>query len=68
MDAFVYETPTKVYFGKDEEQKVGSLVAAFHPNRVLLHYGGHSAEASGLLDRVRTSLRDAGVSFVWFNR
>ncbi len=64
MDAFVYETPTKVYFGKDEEQKVGSLVAAFHPNRVLLHYGGHSAEASGLLDRVRTSLRDAGVSFV----
>ena len=29
MNNFIYETPTKVYFGKDEELKVGKLVADF---------------------------------------
>lgn len=64
MDNFIYETPTKVYFGKGEETRVGKLTAAFSPKKVLLHYGGHSAEASGLLDRVRASLRVEGIDFV----
>ena len=38
MNNFVYETPTKVYFGKGEEEKVGKLVAEFQPKKVLLHY------------------------------
>lgn len=63
MDNFIYETPTKVYFGRDEELKVGKLVAAFHPNKVLLHYGGQSAEKSGLLERIRNCLREENVSF-----
>lgn len=64
MKNFVYETPTKVYFGKDEELKVGSLIAAYEPKKVLIHYGGKSAKASGLLDRVKKSLEDAGLSYV----
>lgn len=64
MDNFIYETPTKVYFGKDEEFKVGKLVADFKPNKVLIHYGGKSAKASGLLDRVKKSLSDEGVEYV----
>ena len=64
MQNFIYETPTKVWFGKNEEKRVGELTAAFHPKKVLLHYGSRSAEASGLLDRVRASLREAGLSFV----
>ncbi|MCF0141296.1 MAG: iron-containing alcohol dehydrogenase, partial [Mogibacterium sp.] len=64
MNNFIYETPTKVYFGKDEELKVGERVAAFNPKKVLVHYGGKSAKASGLLDRVLKSLDDAGVSYV----
>ena len=40
MNNFVYDTPTKVYFGKDEELKVGKLVAAFNVKKVLIHYGG----------------------------
>ena len=31
MNNFIYETPTKVYFGKDEELKVGKIIAEFHP-------------------------------------
>lgn len=64
MDNFIYETPTKVYFGKDEERKVGKLVAAFSPKKVLLHYGGSSAQKSGLLDRVRNCLRAENISFI----
>ena len=33
MNNFIYETPTKVYFGKDEELKVGKIIAEFHPFR-----------------------------------
>ena len=37
MYNFIYETPTKVYFGKDEESKVGKIVAQYAPKKVLLH-------------------------------
>lgn len=64
MNNFIYETPTKVYFGKGEEEKVGKLTAAFAPKKVLLHYGGRSAKASGLLDRVKASLEAEGIAYV----
>ncbi len=66
MDNFVYETPTKVYFGKGEELKVGKLVAAYQPKKVLLHYGGSSAEKSGLLNTVRECLKQEGLEWVEF--
>lgn len=64
MYNFIYETPTKVYFGRDEEKRVGQLVAAFQPHKVLLHYGGQSAKKSGLLDRVKQSLEAEGLDYV----
>lgn len=64
MNNFIYETPTKVYFGKDEEYKVGKIVAEYHPKKVLLHYGGKSAKESGLLDRVKKCLADENIDFV----
>ena len=64
MKNFIYETPTKVYFGKGEEQKVGRLVAQYRPKKVLHHYGGKSAEESGLLSVVRKSLSDENIPFV----
>ena len=39
MQNFIYETPTKVYFGRNEELKVGKIVKEFNPKKVLLHYG-----------------------------
>ena len=64
MDNFIYETPTKVYFGRNEELKVGKLVAEYNPQKVLIHYGGQSAEKSGLLDRVRQAMEQEGISYV----
>ena len=64
MENFVYETPTKVYFGKGEEDKVGELIKEYNPKKVLVHFGGGSARKSGLLDRVERSLTTSGLSYV----
>ncbi|MGN1148777.1 MAG: iron-containing alcohol dehydrogenase [Lachnospiraceae bacterium] len=64
MNNFIYETPTKVYFGKDEELKVGKIIAEYHPRKVLIHYGGKSAKESGLLDRVKKCLADEKINYV----
>lgn len=64
MENFIYETPTKVYFGRGEELKVGKIISEYNPKKVLLHYGGRSAQASGLLDKVRKCLEAEHISFV----
>ena len=64
MKSFVYYTPTEVVFGKGSESKVGNLVKQFGGKKVLLHYGGKSAERSGLLDRVCGALDAEGVKYV----
>ena len=64
MANFTYFTPTKVVFGKDTADEAGALVRDFGGTRVLLHFGGKSAEKSGLLDRVKASLDDAGIYHV----
>lgn len=35
MNNFIYDTPTKVYFGKDEELKIGKIISEYHPSKVL---------------------------------
>lgn len=64
MKSFIYYTPTEVVFGKGSESKVGNLVKQFGGKKVLLHYGGKSAERSGLLDRVCGALDAEGVKYV----
>lgn len=63
MNNFLYETPTKVYFGKDEELKVGKLIAAYRPKKVLIHYGMRSAVKSGLIDRVKGCLDEVNIPY-----
>ena len=64
MFDFTYYTPTKVVFGKDKESETGALVKSFGGSKVLLHYGSGSVIRSGLLDRVKASLDEAGVGYV----
>ena len=63
MENFSFYSPTKFVFGKETEGKCGALVKEFGGSNVLIHYGGGSVKRSGLLDRVKTSLTDAGVQF-----
>lgn len=64
MENFEFISPTRFIFGKEAEEKVGEKLAESGAAKVLLHYGGHSAEKSGLLDRVRQSLALADIEFV----
>ncbi len=61
---FTYYSPTLIEFGRDTQHKVGELTKRFGGSKVLLHYGGKSAESSGLLDQVRKSLNSVGIEFV----
>lgn len=63
MENFTYFTPTKVIFGPKQENQVGALLKEFGAEKVLIHYGGESAQKSGLLDRVKASVHAAGISF-----
>jgi len=60
---FEYVCPTKIIFGKGKENEVGNIVKQYG-KKILLHYGGGSVIRSGLLDRVKTSLKDAGIDFI----
>lgn len=64
MESFIYETPTKVYFGKGEEQKVGEIIAGYGATKVLVHYGSQSAVKSGLIDLVKEKLNEQGIAYV----
>lgn len=64
MENFIYSTPTMVYFGKGEELNVGKIVKGYNPSKVLIHYGGKSALASGLIDKVRQALSAEGIAYV----
>ena len=63
MQNFNFYTPTRVVFGKDVETQIGELVKARGAHKILIHYGGKSAERSGLLDRIRQSLKEAGIGY-----
>ncbi len=61
---FEFCSPTRFIFGKNTEAKAGEMVRKFDGTKVLIHYGGGSVIRSGLLDRVKKSLEQEGISYV----
>lgn len=64
MNNFTFYSPTYFAFGREMEKEAGNLVKRFGGTKVLIHFGGGSVVRSGLLDRVKASLEEAGVSYV----
>lgn len=64
MFDFEYYAPTKVAFGRESLRKLASYIAEQKCKKVLLHFGGGSAERSGVLAICRSALREAEVSWV----
>lgn len=63
MKDFKYYAPTEVVFGRESEKEIGRLVRKQGASKVLVHFGGRSAEKSGLLEHVRSQLNEARVPF-----
>ncbi len=61
MEKFVYHAPTEIVFGRDTELKTAELVKKYGGTKVFIVYGGSSAVKSGLLDRVKGCLDEAGI-------
>ena len=64
MKDFNYYAPTEVVFGEKSEEQVAALVKKYGGTKVLVHYGGKSAERSGLLDKICGLLDEGGVAYV----
>lgn len=63
MRNFEYYTPTKVFFGKGVEDKLGTTIKELGYKKVLLHYGSGSVKKSGLYDKIVKNLEEAGISY-----
>ncbi len=64
MNNFTFYTPTKIYFGKGEELKVGTIIKEYGATKVLIHYGKGSVKKTGLLDTVKKCLDDENIPYV----
>ena len=63
MNNFVFYSPTEFVFGKATEMQVGALAQKHGARKVMIVYGGGSVVRSGLLDRVKQSLQEAGIEY-----
>jgi alcohol dehydrogenase len=63
MENFNFQCGTKLIFGKDTESLVGEETKKYG-KKVLLHYGSGSIKKTGLYDKVTSSLKKSGVSFI----
>ena len=57
MNDFVFHIPTKMFFGRDCLSKLNGEMKGFG-SKVLIVYGGGSVKRTGLLDRIKESLKD----------
>ena len=66
MENFVYEYPTKVYFGKGAaERHLPGILSAYGSN-VLLAYGGGSIKKNGVYEEITGILKAAGKNVTEF--
>lgn len=60
MNSFVYNIPTKVYFGRDQMQNLGKELAIYG-KKVLLVYGGGSIKKNGLFEKIKAEIDKTGL-------
>lgn len=62
MKDFNYSIPTKIFFGVDKINVIGSQIKNYG-SRVLLVYGGGSIKRNGLYNKVIENLKENSISF-----
>ena len=61
---FRFYSPTKVFFGKGEEENVGEIISSYGYKKILFHYGKSSIKDSGLYGRIVNALEKSGIEFI----
>ncbi len=67
MQKFVYEYPTKVYFGQGAAKEHLAKALAPYGSRILLAYGGGSVKRNGVYDEIMGILKEARKTVVEFS-
>ena len=67
MKEFVYEYPTKVYFGEGAAKEHLAGTAAAYGKNVMLAYGGGSVKKNGIYDEIKGILEGAGKKVIDFS-
>ena len=67
MNNFIYDIPTKVYFGGGSAKEALPVELAHIGNTVMLAYGGGSVKKNGIYDEIRGLLVQAGKNIVEFS-
>ena len=62
MKNFVYNIPTKIFFGKGQISQLGENLKK-EADKVLLVYGGVSIKRNGLYEQVIAQLKEAGIAW-----
>lgn len=60
MNNFVYDIPTRVYFGGNQLENLGAELSKYG-KKVLMTYGGGSIKKIGLYDRIVEEIKKAGL-------
>lgn len=63
MQDFIFHNPTKIVFGKDSVNKLGSYAAEIG-SKALLVYGQNSIKSTGLYERIIKDLNNRHISFI----
>ncbi len=61
--SFVFYTPTKLFFGENQEDRIGDILLEYKAKKVLIVYGQNSIIKCGLLNRVIDKLNNAGIGY-----
>lgn len=66
MFDFVFHNPTKIVFGRKQEESIGEELKNAGQRKVLFVYGRDSIKRSGLFGRIVASLNRNGIGYVEF--
>lgn len=62
MNDYIFQNTTKIIFGRNAEERIGSEAVVF--GKTMLVFGGGSVKANGVYDKVTASLRESNVEFI----
>lgn len=66
MENFVWDIPTKMFFGKDVYKKISKILPTFG-KKVFLIRGGSSLEKNGVLAKIIEEIKLSGMEWVEFS-
>lgn len=63
MINFEFISPTKIYFGKEQEERIGEIISSYHFSTILIIAGNHSYK-DGLVDKIINNINKYHIDYI----